>query len=178
MSHIDHSEIVRAALWIPPSSPAIEPINDLMQKARQAFGGPVFKPHVTLATGIECTIADAELKLKKLALAVTPFTVELGRVEWRDDYFRALFLTVALSTSLAGAKAEAHTAFEINPPEPYEPHLSLAYGNLQNGAREQFAESVGNPDIYFTAEKVQLVTAVSNQPASAWQVVAERDFGG
>src|SRR5688572_3681507 len=178
MSHIDHTEIVRATLWIPPTSPALETINDLMQKARQTFGGPVFKPHVTLASGIETTIADAEVKLKKLALAVTPFTVELGRIEWRDEYFRALFLTVALSAALGGAKAEAHTAFQINPPEPYEPHLSLAYGKLENGAREQFAENVGNPDLYFTAEKVQLVNAVQGVPAQEWQVLAERKFEG
>lgn len=167
------SEAIRVAVWIPPSGDAIDAINKLMRKARETFDGPVFKPHLTLLSGIETTTADAQAKLRKLALAVPPVTIELGRIDWREEYFRALFIAATPNPELAVAKAAAHEIFEMNPPEPFEPHVSLAYGKLDEAAREAFVQSAGSLDIFFRAEKLQLVTAARGIPTSEWQVLAE-----
>lgn len=172
------SEIIRAAVWIPPSGAAVEAVNELMRAAQQTFSGPVFKPHVTLLSGIETTLADAETKLKKLAQAVTPFMIELDCIDWREEYFRALVITAALSEPLATAKAAAHTVFAMSLPGPFEPHLSLAYGNFDNTAREQFAQTIGKLDITFTADKLQLVNAAKGIPTREWQVLAEHRLAG
>jgi len=172
------SDVVRAAVWIPPDGEAVEPVNKLMRKARAMFDGPIFKPHVTLLSGIETTWVDADRKLQKLARAMPPFAIELNRIDWRAEYFRALFVAARLSPALATAKARAHEAFEMNPPDAYEPHLSLAYGKFSDAAREAFASAGGIIDIRFSADRLQLVTAAKGIPTREWRLLAEYPLSG
>ena len=175
MAHIDTSPVIRASVWIPPAGPALDRIQKAMRLVHKRGGGPTFHPHVTLLSGIETTQADAELKLKRLASRIERFTIKLGRIEWRDEYFRCLYATAALSEELAAARRAAHEAFEMNPPTPYEPHLSLLYGNLDEALkRELAAEAGGSLDVSFTAAALHLVNASPSVPVTGWRTLGER----
>jgi len=178
MAHNDDSPVIRASLWIPPSGDALDRIQKLIHVAHRRGGGPHLRPHVTLLTGIERSRASAELKLKHLAARIKPFAIELGRIEWRNDYFRCLYATVTSSPELAEAQRAAHEVFEMNPPVPYEPHLSLLYGNIDEALKKELAaEAGGSVDISFNAGSLQLVNASSSVPVTAWKTIAERTLG-
>lgn len=175
MAHLDTSEIVRASVWIMPAGPALEAIVKAARAARQRAGGPDVHPHLTLLKGIETTRDNAELKLKRLASRLTPFTIRLGRIAWKPEYFRCLYATAAPSPELAAAHRMAHEVFEMNPPEPFEPHVSLLYGSLDEGAQKALAaEAGGSLNVSFDAVAVHLVSAAYGVPVTEWRTLAER----
>ena len=146
-----------------------------MNLVHRRGGGPRFKPHLTLLSGIETTHADAELKLKHLASRIRPFEIRLGRIEWRHEYFRCLFISAIPSEELAAAKREAHEAFEMNPPPPFEPHVSLLYGNIDEALKEELAAAAGGSlEVSFKAAAVRLVNASPGVPVTAWRTLSER----
>jgi 2'-5' RNA ligase len=177
VAHIDTSPIVRASLWILPTGGALDQIQHLTHLVHRRGGGPRFKPHLTLLSGIERTQADAELKLKHLAFRIRPFEIRLGRIEWRQEYFRCLYATAALSPELAAAQREAYEVFEMNPPPPFEPHVSLLYGSLDEALKKELAgEAGGSLDVSFNATAVHLVNASPSVPVTGWKALAERQF--
>ena len=174
MAHIDTSEIIRAALWIRPTGEALERIQKIVRLAHKEAGGPQVPPHVTLLTGAETTRANAELKLKHLAQRLRPLKIKLGAIEWRDDYFRSLFATVELTSELAAAQREAYDAFEMKPAPPYEPHLSLAYGKIEEGVKKRIAEQAGGRlDAEFEVHSLHLVNSTSTVPVAEWHTLIE-----
>jgi 2'-5' RNA ligase len=178
MSHIDTSPIIRCAVWIPPTGAGLQIIEDLIRKVQKHSYAPSPRPHLTLLKGIERTRDSAELKLKKLAQNLRPFDMRLGAIDWRQEYFRALFVTVESNADLTDANRAAHTIFEMNPPEPFEPHISLVYGDFSDERRRQLVRESGKvPDVTFTADRVQLVTAARGIPLAEWRVLAEYSLG-
>lgn len=177
MAHRDTSDIVRAAVWIRPNGAALERIQDAINFVHRRGGGPRIQPHVTLLSGIETTQVDAEGKLKSLASRIQPFTVRLGKLDWRHEYYRCLFATVDLSEELAAAKRWAHQVFEMNPPEPYEPHVSLMYGDPHGPLKQELAAALGNRlDVTFTATVLHLVNASPSVPVPDWRTLSEREL--
>ena len=178
MAHIDTSNIIRGAVWIRPAGDALDKIQKVMRALHKRGGGPQFQPHVTLLEGMETTQADAETKLKKLALRLKPFKVRLGRIDWRLEYFRCLFATAELSAELAAAQRDAYDVFEMKPAPPYEPHLSLLYGKLDEALKQELAAQAGGGlDVIFEVNAVYLVDATDDMPVTKWRTLSEHALG-
>jgi 2'-5' RNA ligase superfamily len=174
MAHVDRSPVIRASIWIPPSGAALDRIQHVIHLAHRRCGGPSVRPHVTLLSGIERTQASADVLLKHLAARLKPFTISLGRIEWRADYFRCFYATAALNENLDAAKRAAHEVFEMNPPTPFEPHLSLLYGNIDEDLKKDLAAELGGSvDVSFEAAALQLVNASQGVPVSSWKPLNE-----
>ena len=178
MAHRDDSPVIRSSVWIVPAGDAFDGIEKLMRRLHPRGGGPRFKPHLTLLAGSEATQADAGLKLKHLAANLRPFEIRLSRIEWRNDYFRCFYLAAELTPELAAAQRTAYEAFEMNPPPPFEPHVSLLYGSLEERLKKDLAiEAGGSVDLRFAATAVQLVNASESVPVTGWKTLAERHLG-
>src|SRR5688500_923979 len=112
MAHIDTSEVIRASVWIRPTGEALDRIREVTRRLSVRDRGPEVEPHLTLLSGIETTRVDAGLKLKRLASRLSPFTVRMGKIDWRADYYRCLYVTVQRTSELVAAQRAAHEAFE------------------------------------------------------------------
>jgi 2'-5' RNA ligase len=179
MAHIDTSEIIRASVWLKPGGDALERIQKIVRALHKEGGGPLVPPHVTLLTGAETTRANAELKLKHLAARLRPFRIKLGKIESREEYFRSFYAVVEANGDLAAAQREAYDAFDMNPPPPYEPHLSLLYGKLDPATRKKLADEVGAKlDIAFEVRALYLVNSIQSVPVSDWHTLAEHELTG
>jgi 2'-5' RNA ligase len=179
MAHTDTSAVIIGAVWIRPTGDALDRITKVVRLAHKRGGGPQVQPHVTLLSGMETTMASAELKLKHLALRLKPFKIQLGKIESRQDYFRCLYAKAELSEELAEARRVAYAEFEMNPPPPFEPHLSLLYGNIDETLKQELAaEAGGSLDVSFDVTAVHLVNAYQGVPATSWHTLAERPLGG
>jgi len=177
MAHKDSSPVIRCSVWIKPAGRALDRILHAIHVVRRRGGGPAFPPHLTLLSGSETTLADAEGKLKRLASRLAPFEIKLGRIEWRSEYFRCLYATADLSEGLANARRAAYEAFEMNPPPPFEPHVSLLYGSLDEARKQELAaEAGGTVDVTFEVGAVHLVNASPGVPVADWRTLAERPF--
>ncbi len=179
MAHIDTSDVIRGSVWIRPTGDALGKIQKTINLVHKRGGGPPVQPHVTLLTGMETTHASAELKLKRLASRMKPFTLKLGRIDWRHEYFRTLFATVEPSKELACAQLDAYDVFEMKPAPPFEPHLSLLYADIDDALKRELAASAGGTlDIAFEVTAVHLVNASPSLPVTAWRTIAEHTLTG
>ena len=178
MAHIDTSDIIRGAIWIRPTGDALDNIQKVIRSLHKRGGGPQFHPHLSLLSGMETNQASAELKLKKLALRLKPFTVRLGRIDWRREYFRCLFATAELSAELAAAQRDAYDVFEMKPAPPFEPLLSLLYGNIDEALKQELAAQAGGSlDMIFEVRAVHLVDATDDVPVTKWRTLSEHALG-
>jgi hypothetical protein len=177
MGHIDTSSIVRGAVWIRPNGEALQRIDEAIRVIRERVQGPPIKPHIALLSGVEATQEQIEIRLRRLAHHLQPFAIRLGRVEGRHEYYRALFALAELSEPLADAHRLAGEVFEIASADAFEPHVSLAYGDLHEPLRSRLAaEAGGSLDVSFTADAVAFANATADRAIADWEVLNEVTF--
>ena len=177
MAHIDTSPVIRGAVWLQPNGDALDKILKTIHRVHRRGGGPSVRPHITLLSGMETTQASAELKLKHLALRLKPFSIRLGKIDWKRDYFKALFATAEASDELAAAQLAAYDAFDMKPAPKFEPHLSLLYGDLDEALQKELAAEAGGLDVAFEVTAVHLVNASPSVPVTGWKELAQHKFG-
>ena len=120
-------------------------------------------------------MAEEVDELKHLAARLKPFTVRLGKIAWRQEYFRCFYATAELNEPLAAAQREAYDAFDMKPAPPFEPHLSLLYGNLDEAVKKTLAgETGGTLDVEFEVRSLHLVNASMGVPSTEWRTLAEQ----
>lgn len=105
---------------------------------------PVFLPHVTLIGEIEIPEEEMIAKTTKLAKDVLPLDLVLGACDKGQDYYHHLFLQIEPSQHLNNAYDSACRIFRRGKPEPYQPHLSLVYGDLGADVQAGLAEDIGD----------------------------------
>jgi len=177
MAHQDNSPVVRSSVWIVPAGDALARIEKLTRQAHARAGGPRFKPHLTLLSGSETTQANAELRAKHLAAKLAPFEITLHRIEWRREYHRCLYVAAELTPALIAARRAAYEIFEMNPPPPFDPHVSLVYGDVDEALKRELAAGAGGRlDLKFKADAVQLVNASPSVAVTGWKTLAEFKF--
>jgi 2'-5' RNA ligase len=173
MAHADTGHVIRTSLWIRPNGEAFDRIRHAIRRAHHHDGGLPVDPHVTLLSSCRVVENDAWAKLRRLAEQVRPFTLRLGRVEGTADYYRALYAVVEPSPELTEARRIACETFEMKP-LPFEPHLSLLYGNFGEARREALMAVLGGwLDVSFTASAVDLVSAARDVPVADWRSLYE-----
>jgi hypothetical protein len=177
MGHIAGSEILRGSLWIRPTGLAMDTLQHAVRRIQDKVGGPGAIPHVTLLVSIEMSRLDAERRLKELAASFLPFTIYTGKLDWSGEYYRSLFARVEASAELLAVRRRAQEIFNQNPRDPYEPHVSLYYGELDELTKRAIVEDFGGTlDVEFEAQSVHLTTATRGVPVEEWRSVLEVDF--
>ena len=135
------------------------------------YAGPVFEPHVTLASGIVGPAREIATKMADLARRITPFTVRLTEVDFLDEYFRCLFVRVAMTHPIMKANKAARAVFGLEKQPAFMPHLSLLYGNMPSSVKEKIATSLGRRfELEFKVEVFTCISSrVSHRLGGAWQ---------
>jgi 2'-5' RNA ligase len=129
-------------------------------------GTEAFEPHVTLLGGL----AGAEETLsaaRRLAAGLRPFEVQLLGASTGLEFLHCVFVTVAGTPELVGARTLAREAFGVQPAEPFRPHLSLVYGDLGAEEKEFARLAAGELRSSFVADALHLVD--TSGPASRWR---------
>ncbi len=114
------------SIWLMPEDLLIHELFSIIVDLSHEFGTCVFKPHVTLLSGIH-NENDALLKTEKLASLVKAFYIELGNTRYSSKYFKKLFININNCEGLCCAREKAEALF--NDVTNYKPHLSLVYGD-------------------------------------------------
>lgn len=162
------------SLWLRPTGEALDRIRNAIRRAHEHDGGLPVDPHVTLLSGFRAGEADGVARLRQLAARLRPFPIRLGRIEGTADYYRSLYAVVEPSRELAAARHVAAETFAVEP-SPFEPHLSLLYGNFGEARREALAGVLGGRlDISFTVTAVDLVNSARGIPASSWRTLCSQ----
>ena len=145
------------SLWLAPEGEARDRLRPILQRLRARFGGPEFPPHVTLLGS--CAGACRELMGKSALLAATlrPFPLRLGKIDFRDEYYRCLFVHAALTEPLREAHHAAFAALGHGRAPSFMPHLSLLYGNFPSRLKEEVMAELGpRLDLQFMVRSLHL----------------------
>lgn len=163
------------SLWLVPQEPLRERLTGVIGRLAARFGGPTFGPHVTLVAGLADDEAELVIRARALAGELQPFPLRLERVARRDEYFRALSIDAVGGDPLRAAHAAACRHFAHRPAQPFQPHLSLAYGRIEPAAAEAAGREVSNEVQGRFAAKALHVWRTEG-PVEAWRELAVVDF--
>jgi len=109
-----------------------------------------------------------------LASRLQPVTIRLGHLEGRNETFRCFYCVVDRSPELVEAHRTAHEVFERAANDPFEPHLSLLYGQIDAPMKERLARELrGKLPLSFVATTLHLVNASAAVPVSRWHTLHE-----
>jgi 2'-5' RNA ligase len=94
-------------------------------------------------------------------------TLYLGDTDFRDSYYRSLFVRIAPNDALLELRERSLREFHLEH-EPYLPHISLMYKEMDSGKKQQIIEQVGKRfDLVFIPDKIHLVRV--SGPPETWE---------
>lgn len=122
-------------LWLTSSRPDDAQLRKRIASLAQYYRTPVFVPHVTLAS-CNMPVADILTHVRETAKRVAPFVLRCSALAHSERYFRCVYARVTTTPSLSALHRDICMRI-CTRNTPYEPHISLVYGNLNRGQREE-----------------------------------------
>jgi len=163
------------ALWIRPFGDIAFSLRQHIKKLAEEYDTPLFEPHVTLISGLCGNEPELIQWTNILAETLHPFDILLTRAGFDKQYYRCLYVYADNSEELQHARKTAERLFDVDPDEPFKPHLSLMYGDLDRKEKERILNRMGRQfHIRFGATNLLLIST-SGDPAD-WQEVHSANF--
>jgi hypothetical protein len=151
-------------IWLVPAARDAALLRKQIDQAASLLGSPAFPPHVTMCTEPAVTKLAAVGPLRDLPLSVTFTALGFG-----DDYFHGCYLEAADDARLRELQARCVAALGGEAPRNYPPHLSMAYGVLNEEQRTSVAPLMDLPQtIIFD----RLELWAGDGPVSSWRKLA------
>jgi hypothetical protein len=151
-------------VWLVPAAPDAALLRKQIDRAASLLSSPTFPPHVTMCSEPAVTKLAALGPLRDL-----PLTVTLTALGFGDDYFHGCYLEATDDARLRELQARCVAALGGEAPRSYPPHLSIAYGVLNEQQRTAVAALVDLP-LTLTFDRLELWT--SDGPVSSWRKLA------
>lgn len=138
------------SLWLMPEGEAFTRFGDLITRLAGQHATPGFPPHLTLLAGLAAPEPVVVALAARLAQSASCLRLVTADVVHSDAYFRAVVVRVKPVPELIDLRARALAALGLEGGPPFEPHLSLLYGQLDAGQRETIVREVGRdfPDAF------------------------------
>jgi len=143
--------------------------------------GDVFDPHVTLIGSLAGEPAGLVGRTRAIAASLAPFDVALGAVVARPadpNRYRRLFSAVVPSPPVLAANTASRASFAVEDGDVYEPHLSLAYADVDAEAfagLKDTADRAGIAGLTFTVDRLELWRTEGAVPG--WRLVESFRLG-
>ena len=131
----------RISIWALPGAEERPWLAATIAALARAYGTPEFQPHLTLYTGRLRTGASVEA----VQASAEPLTCVVRGPAYTSEYTRTLFLELEADTLLL--QARARLLEHCQPPEndPFQPHVSLVYGGMDETQRRAAAARLPVP---------------------------------
>jgi hypothetical protein len=105
--------------------------------------------------------------------------LHLDPAQQGNKYFQCVLSPVKHAPELSALRGACERAFGIKPAEPYFPHLSLVYGELEEGRRREIAQQVNEgAGVPSSLEIVAIQIVRMEGPVEDWQVVGSVPLRG
>lgn len=130
----------RHALWLVPADQA--PLDALIQELAQAHQGPRFDAHITLLGGLMGRGAELAKQLAPFVASHEPINLKARQLKMGASYMRSFYLAFDESTALNTLREQLVDLFGMNDLPPFEPHLSLYYGNATPAQKTAMGEHI------------------------------------
>ena len=155
------------SIWLFPDKIATERFQKVIESLSESHQSSIFKPHITLLSGIQAVDDLHYYKISVLAALTPVFDVSIGECSSTNLYFKALFLNIKPNESLNKLQSEVAAIFSAAAYE-FTPHLSLLYADLKedNASVEVSKEVFAN---MFQASSIAIVETQGE--VEDWKIV-------
>ncbi len=139
------------SMWLMPEGELLNKFSELIIKISDEYDSPKYKPHVTLLGDLSgFTRAEVLSKATELAESLEPFEITLTKVTYPASYpndheafYRSLYLLAERTEPLMKADELARKMFGRENDSPFNPHLSIMYGQFPAETKEEIISKVG-----------------------------------
>lgn len=157
------------ALWLKPENEVYGVLKRIIDDIASEYNAPVFEPHITVAGSIDRSEAELKDLVTDLARESEPMTLHLKETDFRDSLYRALFVHIAPNDTLLSLRERCLTRLKKEH-EPYMPHVSLMYKEMEADRKKEIIERVGERfDLVFIPDKLYLVR--TDGGPEAWEEI-------
>jgi 2'-5' RNA ligase len=140
-----------------PAGDVRDRMSRTIRRLSARFSAPEFPPHVTLLASCGGDCMEMIRRSARLAATLRPFAIRLEEIDFRDEYFRCLFVHAALTRPLRKAHHAACQEFCRRRESAFMPHLSLLYGNLPPSIKGELTAELGpRLDVQFKVRSLNL----------------------
>ncbi len=174
-NHRIDSEHDGYAIWLVPDDSDQPQWSKLIERCSRFFGVSPHVPHVTLLARLGDD-TDNHLRLfEKLASNLNRIELSFLGIGFRVEFFQAFFAIVESSAEVQSARERAIQTFGVKE-RPFAPHLSLAYGHLDETQQREYKQ-VLEPDMPPSSVMSKLVLMRLKGTHMQWTQLAEQQLG-
>lgn len=150
-------------------------LQNIINELSEEFSSPLFKPHVTLLSGIE-TEEDLREKFSKVIENLNSFDIKIKDIKCSEEFYKSLFLEVEIDEYLNSLYLKAVDTFNFElQPLKFQPHISLLYSDNYNSKKNMAAKRIENlKNVKLTVNKIALVR--TNGCPSEWRELINIHF--
>lgn len=149
------------SIWLMPTGAVRDRLALLIDELGHEFSSPLFPPHVTLIGGLSDNEEKLAAETHELATRLHPYTMQLGAVDYLEEFYRALFVRVEKTPAVLDANTHARTFFHHEDGLAYMPHLSLLYGYFPVEVKEKIIARIGKQlDLCFDVTSLYLYSTL------------------
>jgi len=165
------------SIWLIPNEKKYNILNDLINNIAKKYNSIQFIPHVTLLSGFLGDEIELKNKSKLLAKELSPFKININKIDTLNEFFRSFFLTIELNNNFSYAREKSIECFSYID-QNFIPHLSLAYGMHDKKIKEKMkflAIKKIKRINYFYADAIYL--AKNNEINFKWKIIEKYKLG-
>ena len=156
------------SIWLIPNGEKYIFLENTIMGLSHIFNGIKFIPHVTVVSNLDHSEKFLSRKVEIIAKKVKPFSIEFNTIDYLDKFFQSFFISVKINDDLAYIRKIAKSFFpKMN--EEYNPHMSLAYGNLESKIKKSLKSKIHCPIKNFKATELYL--AYNDEVNFKWEVI-------
>ena len=156
------------SIWLIPNGEKYILLKSIIIELSHIFNGIKFIPHVTVVSNLNYSEQFLSKKVENIARKVKPFNIEFNTIDYLDEFFQSFFISVKINNDLAYIRKVAKSFFP-KMTEKYNPHLSLAYGNIKSKIKKSLKSEIHCPIKNFKATELYL--AYNDEVNLKWEVI-------
>ena len=156
------------SIWLIPNDEKYIILKSIIEELSHIFGGIKFVPHVTLLSNLDFSEDFLSKKIENIAKKIKPFNIYLNEIDYLNEFFQSFFISVKINDDLAYIRKIAKSFFP-KMTEKYNPHLSLAYGNIESKIKKNLKSKIHCPFKNFKASELYL--AYNDEVNFKWEVI-------
>ncbi len=165
----EHRDNEVYALWLKPENEVYDVLKRIIDNLAEEYDAPKFEPHITVADGIRLSKDHPSDQMAKAAEAGQGMTLYLRDTDFSDAFHRSLFIHIAPNDALLALRERSLREFKLEH-DPYMPHISLMYKEMDATLKKQIIDQVGKRfDLVFIPDKLYLVRV--SGPPEHWKEV-------
>lgn len=165
---------MKYSIWITPSEPVFGQLDKIINDLSVKYNAPVFKPHMTLVSGVEQEADQIKEVAEQLASSMEELPLSLGPVSFSTTYFQSVFVRINSTAQLMQLNIDAKKLLNVENTF-FMPHISLLYGDHDMKTREKVVSEIQLEPVSFSGDKILIIPEVPTP--SEWEPAGIFSFG-